>query len=59
MGVKFLELSGRDALPDIDLFIVTAIADYDEIERKICEVKDCSVVSLEEIIKTMERTRSR
>lgn len=58
LDISFLNWADKEALPDIDMLIVTAIVDYDVIERELCEVREYPVISLEDIIKDMEKQRS-
>lgn len=47
-------LSEIEQWPETDIIIVTAIADFYDIEKEICEKKNILVVSLEEVIGDME-----
>lgn len=58
INIPFMDWSNKESLPDIDLLIVTPITDYDEIEREICEVREYPIISLEDIIRDMERLKS-
>lgn len=58
LDISFLKWEDKEALPDIDMLIVTAIVDYEVIEREICEVREYPVISLEDIISDMEKQRS-
>ena len=59
LDVNFLDWSDKKSLPEVDLLIITAIVDYESIEREICEVREYPVISLEDIIKEMEKLRSK
>ncbi len=47
----------EDELPDVDVVIVTAIEDFDDIELKICSRLNVNVVSLDEVIAELELMR--
>lgn len=57
IDISFLEWADKEALPEVDLLIVTAITDYDAIEKEICEVREYPVISLEDIMREMEKLR--
>lgn len=57
LAIPFLDWADKKALPDVDLLIVTAITEYEQIERELCEVRECPVISLEDIIKDMGKVR--
>jgi len=40
----------EDSLQDVDVVVVTAIYNFDEIEEKLSNLMDCPIVSLEDII---------
>ena len=50
-GVKVIDIDAMDTMTDIDVIIITAIANYDEI---MAEIKDrtnnVKIVSLDEIV---------
>lgn len=54
LDIRFENWEDKKSLPDVDLFIVTAVMDYEMIEKEICEIRDYPVISLEEIICKME-----
>lgn len=57
LDILFLDWEDKQNLPDVDLLIVTAISDYELIEKEICEVREYPIISLEEIIEDMEKRR--
>ena len=57
LDIPFLDWADKEALPEVDLLIVTAITDYDAIEKEICEVREYPVISLEDIMREMEKLR--
>lgn len=59
LNITFIDLSDKKALPDVDFLIVTAVSDYEEIEKEICEVRKYPVISLEELINDLEKYRRR
>ena len=58
LDIPFLDWEDKEALPEVDLLIVTAITDYDAIEKEICEVREYPVISLEDIMREMEKLRN-
>ena len=58
LDIPFLDWADKEALPEVDLLIVTAITDYDAIEKEICEVREYPVISLEDIMREMEKLRN-
>lgn len=59
LQIPFLNWEDKALLPEVDMLIVTAIADYEMIEKEICEIREYPVISLEELITDMENYRSR
>ena len=57
LDILFLDWEKKEDLPDVDMLIVTAIADYPMIEKEICEVREYPIVSLEDIFENMEKQR--
>lgn len=43
-------MTPEEALPEVDVIIVTAITYFDEIEEMMCKKVDCPIVSLEDIL---------
>ena len=43
-------ISIDDTLEEVDDVVVTVIASFDEIEKKISEKMDCAVISLEDVL---------
>ena len=40
----------EEVFPEVELMVVTAVYDYDEIYKKLKEKNDCRVISLETLI---------
>lgn len=57
LDILFFDWKDKQNLPDVDFLIVTAISDYELIEKEICEVREYPIISLEEIIEDIEKRR--
>ena len=57
LDISFIDWEEKDNFPEVDFLIVTAIVDYEILEKELCEIREYPMISLEEIICDMEQYR--
>ena len=59
LDISFCDWENKEELPNVDMLIVTAISDYPVIEKELCEIREYPIVSLEELVISLERKQKK